>query len=85
MQYIHTIEYSAIHTGAEVPIYAATWINFKNILSKRNQTQRPCPCLRAKTIETENKFVGKRVSSDWERVQVFFFSDKNIQELDSSE
>ena len=57
MQYIHTTEYSAIHRN-EVPIYATTWINFKNILSKRNQTQRPCPCL-GKTIETESKFVGR--------------------------
>lgn len=57
MQYIHTTEYSAIHRN-EVPIYATTWINFNNILGKRNQTQRPRPCL-GKTIETESKFVGR--------------------------
>ena len=33
-------------------------MNFKNMLGKRNQTQRPCPCL-GKTIETESKFVGR--------------------------
>ena len=85
MQYIHTTEYSAIHRN-EVPIYATTWINFKNILSKRNQTQRPCPCL-GKTIETESKFVG-REGEQWLGMGTgffFFFSDKNILELDSSD
>ena len=57
MQYIHITEYSVIHRN-KVPIYATKWINFKNMLSKRNQTQRPCPCL-GKTIETESKFVGR--------------------------
>lgn len=86
MQYIHTTEYSAIHRNG-VPIYATTWMNFKNMLGKRNQTQRPCPCLGPQKQKVN--LWEEKMSSDWEWVQgccfFFFFSDKNILELDSSD
>ena len=43
--FIHTMEYHSAIKRNEILIHAATWMNFKNMLSERSQSQEDTYCI----------------------------------------
>ena len=64
---IHAVEYYSAIKRKVTPIHATTWINLKNMLSERNQTQKAAYCIipfmsniQNRQIHTENRLVVAR-------------------------